>query len=232
MLWLTTCVQYRDTSLACWWPLKQVADGDHTDLSQDLAQQAAGRADPEQHLHSRLGPSPRKAPQQPPNQPQHHRRHDAKQRRKRQRPSKRSLQEAGSHGSSDSEPDSNTDDSIHTAHFSDEGELSDTGATAEQQQAHEQTKKGPVVLYHGPNSEQLAAARAAARPPPGPRPQLGDVLLEAIHSDDVKRSGRATGAPEEALPIDKWRCIMGRRGADGYRTRVDNSRHPTLLLLC
>lgn len=197
--------------------MKQFAGGDEEDLSQDLGQQTARGADAEQALHARHGHPPRKAPQQQsPNQAQYHCTQAAKQPKARQRAIKRSWQEARAQDNSDSEPDSNVD-SIHTAHFSDEGELSesDTGATAEQPQERRQTKQGPVVLYHGPNSKQLAAARASAKPPPGPRPHLGDVLLEAIHSDDVKKSGRATGALEEALPQDKWQCIMRRRQADG-----------------
>lgn len=217
MQWLTSFVQYRDTSLAYWWPLKQLADSDQEDPSQDLAQQTAGWADPKETSNPRHGHSTHKAPlQQCSSRAKQQCRQNA-QPLTAQRPVRRSVPMARGRGSSDSGPDSNTDDSIHTAHFSDEGELSeaDTGTTAEQQQKHRGTKQGPVVLYHGPNSQQLAAIRASSRPPPGPRPQLGDALLEAIHSDDVKMSAKATGVLEEPISRDKWQCIMRRRCADG-----------------
>ena len=72
-------------------------------------------------------------------------------------------------------------------------------------------------MYKGPSSKELAAAEAASRLPPGPRPLLGDVLLEVVHSDDVKRSSKANGAVDDD-PISKssWLCIMRHRTADGY----------------
>lgn len=136
--------------------------------------------------------------------------------------SKRFLEEAITSASSldakQSGPDSSANDSVHTAHFSDEGELSDAGnedTSKQHRPKQKSSKKGPVVLYHGPNSEQVAASRAAAKPPPGPRPQLGDVLLEAIHSDAVRLSAKATGVPEEPQTRNTWRCIMRRRLPDG-----------------
>ena len=217
------CVQYRDPSLAYLWPLTEPGAQDQSTATQDLAQQTshAHAADPDEAMRSRCGPPcpPCKAAVQ---QEKHQRRPAALKLKGRQSPSTRATQQASAHsGSADlhhSDPGSASDDSIHTAHFSDEGELSDTDTSATSIQnlsaERKDTKQGAVVLYHGPNSKQLAASRVASKPPPGPRPQLGDVLLEAIHSDDVQRS-KATGAFEEPLPRDKWRCIMRQKSADG-----------------
>lgn len=118
-----------------------------------------------------------------------------------------------------SDADQDSKDSLHTAQFSDEGELSDMDAEVASRQA---TSAPPQeastefrVLYHGPNSAQLAAARAASMPPAAPRPHLGDVLLEVVHSHDVQRSNKATGLPSEAPNKDNWLCIMRRKSADG-----------------
>jgi len=112
-----------------------------------------------------------------------------------------------------------SEDSIHTAHFSDEGELSDMdGEVASAQAAsakRQKTDAGVKVLYHGPSSDQLAAAAAAAMAPAGPRPLLGDVLSEVIHVQDVKWSACATGVPDEPLKEEDWRCIMRHKNAVG-----------------
>jgi len=104
-------------------------------------------------------------------------------------------------------------------HFSDEGELSDMdGEVASAQAAsakRQKTDAGVKVLYHGPSSDQLAAAAAAAMAPAGPRPLLGDVLSEVIHVQDVKRSACATGVPDEPLKEEDWRCIMRHKNAVG-----------------
>ena len=123
----------------------------------------------------------------------------------------------GCNGSS--ENSAGSEDSIHTAHFSDEGELSDMdGEVASAQAAsakRQKTDAGVKVLYHGPSSDQLAAAAAAAMAPAGPRPLLGDVLSEVIHVQDVKRSACATGVPDEPLKEEDWRCIMRHKNAVG-----------------
>ena len=77
------------------------------------------------------------------------------------------------------------------------------------------TDAGVKRLYHGPSTDQLAAAAAAAMAPAGPKPLLGDVLSEAIHAQDVKRSACATGVPDEPLIEEDWRCIMRHKSADG-----------------
>lgn len=209
-------VQFRGTSLAYLWPLK---------VNQCLAQQTARHTvDSREKLRSRHDRtcSHHEAALQ---QAKHHRRPAAPELKGRQRPITRSLQGANLHNNSlnlqQGDPDTSTDDSIHTAHFSDEGELSDADTDAMAKQPHisansADTKQGPVMLYNGPNSKELAASRAASKPPSGPRPQLGDVLLEAIHSEDVKMSCQATGALEEPTPRDKWQCIMKLRSPDGY----------------
>ncbi len=118
-----------------------------------------------------------------------------------------------------SESSAGSEDSIHTAHFSDEGELSDMDdevASAQVASAKRQKPDAGVkVLYHGPSSDQLAAAAAAAMAPAGPRPLLGDVLSEVIHGQDVKRSACATGVPDEPLKEEDWRCIMRHTNAVG-----------------
>ena len=227
MLAYVCCVQFRGTSLAYLWPLNQPAAGGLEDDSEDtqrLAQQTAHSVNSREKLHSRHDQfcSPHPAALQ---QAKHRRRPAAPKLKGRQRPITDSLQEAKAHQNSSNlqqgDSDNSTDDSVHTAHFSDEGELSDADTDALAKKPHSSAKHGdikpgPVVLYNGPNSKELAASRAALKPPSGPRPQLGDVLLEAIHSDDVKTSNQATGALEEPLPRDKWHCIMRQRRADGY----------------
>jgi len=127
--------------------------------------------------------------------------------------------EWNSKDSESSESSAGSEDSIHTAHFSDEGELSemdDEVASAQAALAKRQnTDAGVKMLYHGPSTDQLAAAAAAAMAPAGPRPLLGDVLSEAIHAQDVKRSACATGLPDEPLKEEDWRCIMRHKNADG-----------------
>ena len=135
-----------------------------------------------------------------------------------------------------------SEDSIHTAHFSDEGELSDMDAEAASAQAasakKQKTGPGPTILYQGPNSNQLAAAEAAAKPPAGPRPLLGDVLSEVVHSADVRRSSQATGVPDEPVKQDNWQCIMRHNNDDGcvfYHRRnvsANHDLHPALLNSC
>ena len=118
-----------------------------------------------------------------------------------------------------SERSAGSEDSIHTAHFSDEGELSeidDEIASAQAASAKRQKPNAAVkVLYHGPSTDQLAAAAAAAMAPAGPRPLLGDVLSEVIHVQDVKRSACATGVPDELLKEEDWQCIMRHMNAVG-----------------
>jgi len=118
-----------------------------------------------------------------------------------------------------SESSAGSEDSIHTAHFSDEGELSDMDDEVASAQAASAKRQRPgagvKVLYHGPSTDQLAAAAAAAVAPAGPRPLLGDVLSEVIHVQDVKRSARATGMPDEPLKEEDWRCIMRHTNAAG-----------------
>ncbi|KAA6417388.1 MAG: hypothetical protein FRX49_12637 [Trebouxia sp. A1-2] len=119
--------------------------------------------------------------------------------------------------SKDNESTTGSEDTTHTAHFSDEGELSeidDEVASAQAASAKRQKTDASVrVLYHGPSNDQLAAAAAAAMAPAGPRPLLGDVLSEAIHVQDVKRSACATGVPDEPLKEEDWQCIMRHRNA-------------------
>ena len=111
-------------------------------------------------------------------------------------------------------------DSIRTAHFSDEGDLSDMDA--EVASAHtasakrQKTDTDVKILYDGPSSEQLAAAQAASKAPAGPRPLLGDVLSEVIHFADVKRTAGATGLSDEPLEEEDWRCIMRHKNSEGY----------------
>ena len=68
----------------------------------------------------------------------------------------------------------------NTAHFSDEGDISEDDAAHATQQllSSQQNSAKPAaditVLYQGPSSRQMAEAKAAAKPPPGPRPLLGD----------------------------------------------------------
>ena len=220
-------MQFRGTSLAYLWPLNQPATGDLEDDSEHarrLAQQTAHKVDTREKSHSRHDQlcSTHAAALQ---QATHHHRPAAPKHKGRDRPITYSLQDTEAHQNSSNlqqgESDNSTDNSVRTAHFSDEGELSDADTDAMAKQPHLSAKRGdtkqePVVLYNGPNSKELAASRAALKPPPGPRPQLGDVLLEAIHSDTVRTSCQATGALEEPLPRDKWRCIMRLRRPDGY----------------
>ena len=111
-------------------------------------------------------------------------------------------------------------DSIRTAHFSDEGDLSDMDAEVASAKASsakkQKTDTNIKVLYDGPSSEQLAAAKAASKAPAGPRPLLGDVLSEVIHFGDVKRSAGATGHLDEPLEEEDWRCIMRHKNSEGY----------------
>ena len=220
-------MQFRGTSLACLWPLNQSAAGDleeNSKVIERLAQQTAYTVDSKEKLHPRLG-RPCSTHEAALQQAKHHCRPAAPQLEARQRPITSSLQDAKTPQNSSNlqqgDPDNSTDASAHTAHFSDEGELSDadTDTVAKQPHLsakHGETKQGPIVLYNGPNSKELAAFRAALKPPSGPRPQLGDVLLEAIHSDDVKMSCQATGALEKPLPRHKWHCIMRLRCPNGY----------------
>ncbi|KAL0040428.1 hypothetical protein WJX77_006750 [Trebouxia sp. C0004] len=121
-----------------------------------------------------------------------------------------------------------SEDSIHTAHFSDEGELSDMDDEVASAQATSAKRQKPdagvKVLYHGPSSDQLAAAAAAAMAPAGPRPLLGDVLSEVIHVQDVKRSACATGVPDEPLKEEDWRCIMRHKNAVGREFEYNLNR--------
>ena len=225
MLAYTYHVQFRGTSLAYLWPLGRPAAHDLEDNStQCLAQQTAHAVGSRKKLHSRHDRpcSPLEAALQ---QAKHQGRPAAPKLKGQQRPITHLSHEANLHKNrpnlQQGDPDSSTDDSVHTAHFSDEGALSDadTDVMAEQQHTsskHGDTNQGPVVLYDGPNTKELAASRAASKPPSGPRPQLGDVLLEAIHSEDVKRSCQGTGALEEPATRDKWQCIMNLRRPDGY----------------
>ena len=141
--------------------------------------------------------------------------------------------------SKDSESSAGSEDSIHTHSFSDEGELSemdDEIASAQAASAKRQnTDAGVKVLYHGPSTDQLAAAAAAAMAPAGPRPLLGDVLSEAIHAQDVKRSACATGVPDEPLKEEDWRCIMRLTNAVGCDLHYNPScclRSPVMRILC
>jgi len=147
--------------------------------------------------------------------------------------------EWNSKDSESSESSAGSEDSIHTAHFSDEGELSemdDEVASAQAASAKRQkTDAGVKVLYHGPSTDQLAAAAAAAVAPAGPRPLLGDVLSEVIHVQDVKRSACDTGVPDEPLKEEDWRCIMRHTNAVGCE--LDNNlscclRSPVIFFLC
>lgn len=215
-------VHFRDTTLACLWPLQQPAAGDQEDTSkatQALAQQTAHSVHPRKALHPKHDRpcSPHEAALQ---LAQHQRRIPAPKLTGRQSSSQNAKPQNNSSNLQLTEPDSGTDDSIHTAHFSDEGELSDAAITSKPPRMstkHGSIRQEPVVLYTGPNSKELAASTAASKPPSGPRPRLGDVLLEAIHSDEVKTSSQATGALEEPLPRDKWQCIMRLRQPDGYK---------------
>lgn len=214
-------MHFRDTSLACLWPLQQpAAGGDQEDTSkatQALAQETAHSVFPRKALfpkHNRPC-----SPHETALQQAKHQRRIAPKLTGRQSSSRNAKPQHNSSNLQLTEPDSSTDDSIHTAHFSDEGELSDAATTSKQPHTiAERTsiRQEPVVLYTGPNNKELAASRAASKPPPGPRPQLGDVLLEAIHSDDVKMSCQAAGAVEELLPRENWQCIMRLRQPDGY----------------
>lgn len=215
-------VQFRDTSLACLWPLQHPPAGDQEDTSKTtrgLTQQTAHSDASRKALHPRHDQpsSLREAGLQ---QAKHQRRIAAPKLTGRQSSSHKAKPfYSDSSNLQPAEPDSSTDDNIHTAHFSDEGELSDAAITSKQPRMsakHRSIRQEPVVLYTGPSSKELAASRAASKPPSGPRPRLGDVLLEAIHSDDVKRSSQATGALEEPLSREKWQCIMRLRQPDGY----------------
>lgn len=213
-------MHFRDTSLACLWPLQQPAAGDEEGTSkatQAFPQETAHSVDPRKTLfpkHNRPC-----SPHETALQQAKHQRRIAPKLTGRQSLSRNAKPQHNSSNLQLTEPDSSTDDSIHTAHFSDEGELSDAATTSKQPHTtaeHTSIRQEPVVLYTGPNNKELAACRAASKLPPGPRPRLGDVLLEAIHSDDVKMSCQATGVPEELLPREKWQCIMRLRRPDGY----------------
>ena len=219
----------REASLTHLWPVKQPALQGHGTANSAQAAFARRRG------HAGLD-KPRSHQVAASWQPNSRSKHQGQQRQdpeepnpKRQNRLRQSWEEAESTGTSSSELQHSEPDSVHTAHFSDEGELSDSennftskhhtssalNNTKQGLGGRNRGKEGTVVLYHGPSSKEIAAARAASKPPPGRRPPLGDVLLEAIHSDDVRSSANATGAPEEPQSRDKWRCIMRCKGADG-----------------
>ena len=224
----------REQDLACSWPLLHQA----WQARAASAAQAAGTVDrgarlAAHRLHTRssaASPTVQKAKPLAGSKRKTSQRH-AVTRSKRSRhdsplasKSSSSPSEASNRSTTDTQDEASTgdsDDSMHTARFSDEGDLSEDDAAVTTQQLLATRQHAPkpgkdiTVLYQGPSNRQMAEAKAAAKPPSGPRPLLGDVLLEVICSDDVQRSGRATGMREEPGSQDSWHCIMRHATADG-----------------